>query len=235
MPPIKHVPQALTNRIKENEQKLYGQEGSISAPNPVAPVPPTAPKIPKVETPSFEHRLKQALQKPAEITEQDRERADAWGVSPDEISGFKKDILNTVAGALSPSNEEYYTRLAALGYAPEVRGTIVNDPKFAEFLAMNDGNTGRPIRTIAVEADAARDATTMAEVYAAFTQWKNSAAGSGQGTNQKTRAEYDAFLARHRTGYYSAIGKSPEEAKKRADEFKRLSDEFETARRQGRF
>src|SRR5574337_1724828 len=131
------------------------------------------------------------------ITEYDKKVAESWGVDPTELAAYRQDIVDKIMAMLPKPTEPkpaipapiapakpsepvpatpaidqgqavYLEMLNALGYGPDMRGMIVNDPKFTEFLGMIDGNTKRPIRTIAVEADAARDAVTLSEVYRAF-------------------------------------------------------------------
>ncbi len=218
------------------------------------------------------------------VTEADKKRAEELGIEPEQVAAWRQEIVESVLAQIpKPPTEPkpatpsapaksaepapatpaaadqghvaYLEMLNALGYGPEVRSTIVNDPKFAEFLGWIDGTTKRPLRTIAVEADAARDAVGMSEVYRAFLTWKNTApavteptkpshlmpsskGGPGDlNTNKKpiyTQAQVDEFQKKVKRGEYRTIGKSPEEAKKLVDEYKFYSDEFASARAEGR-
>lgn len=219
--------------------------------------------------------------KPETIDEDVQAIADELGITPEGVSRITKVILASMpkpeapaapspapaqpASQAAPSGSEppasagdttkaaYIESLDALCGGEETRAAIVNDPLFKTFLAMKDGTSQRLIREIAAEADAARDAVTMAEVYRSFTEWKASAAkenkqpshlmpaskgGPGDlNTNKKpiySRAEVDEFQRKVKSGYYRTIHMSGEEAKARTDEYKRLSDEYAAARAEGR-
>ncbi len=200
------------------------------------------------------------LKKELEITQSDRDRADAWGVEPEEIAGFKNDIVRAIeergsrpAQTDDPKRETYITTLDALVGGEDHRRATIKDPAFNQFLDMIDSNTGRAIRDIAEEADAANDAGKVAEVYQAFFHWKNGqtgkpksghlmpdtqAGGSGDlSTGRKpvyTKAQYEAFQTRVRKGEFRTHGKAPALAEKIQAEYNAWSDEFASAMREGR-
>ncbi len=201
------------------------------------------------------------LKKELEITEADRNRADAWGVEPEEIAGFKQNIVRTIeergsrpAQTDDPKRDTYITTLDALVGGEDQRRATIKNPAFNQFLDMVDSNTGRAIRDIAEEADAANDAGKVAEVYQAFFHWKNGqtghkpksgnlmpdsqGAGSGDlSTGRKplyTKAQYEAFQNRVRRGEFRTHGKAPALAEKIQAEYSAWSNEFASAMREGR-
>jgi hypothetical protein len=155
---------------------------------------------------------------------------------------------------LADTDAEYFEQLDSLAGGAAVRMAIVADPQFNVFLSLVDGSSKRVIRDIAVEADTRGDAVTMAEIYRSFTEWKALAVSKterqpghlmpdskgGQGdlnTNKKpvySQAQVNEFQARVRRHEFSGIGKTPEEARKLADEQAYWSNEFAEARKGGR-
>jgi hypothetical protein len=199
------------------------------------------------------------LKKELEITQADRERADAWGVEPEEIAGFKADILDTVEQRRSgptqdPKRSTYIQTLDALVGGEELRKATVKDPAFNQFLDMIDSTTGRVIRDIAEEADSSNNAGRMVEIYQSFSQWKNSQAGThakpghlmpnaqrGGDTDLRsgrkpiyTKTQYEAFQQRVKRGDFRTLGKHPAVAEKIQAEYNAWSDEFASAMREGR-
>ena len=147
----------------------------------------------------------------------------------------------------------YVEMLDTLVGGEGARKAIVQDPKFSEFLEMMDGGTKRVIRDIAEDANKARDAISMSEIYRAFNQWKNAVTDTNKKpshlmpssksgpddlkTNKKpiySQTQVDDFHRKVKSGYFRTIGMTADEAKRRADEYKATSDEFASARTEGR-
>ncbi len=165
---------------------------------------------------------------------------------------------------IAPEKAAYLETLDALIGGKERRIANFKDPAFLQFLntdpalgpVFKDKTTGRSIAEITYEAENNNDALTMAEIYRVFDQWKNGTTvpaasdkpashlmppqkgGSAElNTNKKpfySQAQLDAFQKRVRNHEFSGIGKTAEEAKKLADEYKLWSDEFAAARAEGR-
>jgi hypothetical protein len=160
-------------------------------------------------------------------------------------------------GGLAPERRTYLETLDALIGGEEVRDAIVKDPKFGEFLELYDGVTHRPIRSLAREADGSLNAVKMAEVYDSFLTWKNQVPAVAQPVAQPTsqlmpspkggggdiksnkkpiytEQQYEDFKRAVVRGDYRTIGKNPEEAKKIMADRDYWSEEFRTAKMEGR-
>lgn len=210
------------------------------------------------ENAQLKNRIGDPIGRPEVVVEdRHRQRADAWGIEPEEIAGLEQDIVDRIQGKKeAPDSHErttYLETLDALVGGSAERAIIVNDPTFGQFLDMIDAGTQRKIMDLAVEADTANDSTTMAEVYRAFYAWKQTPAAkestsnlmpaSSRGgqddlrTNKKpiyTQGQIDEFRHRVQRGEFRTIGKSPEDKKKVLAEFEFLSNEFDQARLDGR-
>lgn len=161
--------------------------------------------------------------------------------------------------SMSPQRKTYLETLDALIGGSEVRDAIVKDPKFPEFLDLYDGVTKRPIRSLAKEADASLLAVKMAEVYDSFLTWKQTVpavpvvpetskpasqlmpsprGGSGDIKSNKkpiyTDKQEETFRRAIIRGDYRTIGKSAEEAKQLIAAKEYWSEEFRSARMEGR-
>ena len=158
--------------------------------------------------------------------------------------------------SMSPAKRTYVETLDVLIGGWEVRESIVKDPKFNEFLSMFDGNSKRPIHELAREADDSFNAVKMAEVYTAFLDWKNlppvtatpptptsqlmpnpKGGGGDLKSNKKpiyTDQQYEDFQHAIKRGDYRTIGLNAEEAKKVIEAKAYWSEEFRTAKMEGR-
>ena len=156
---------------------------------------------------------------------------------------------------MSPVKRTYLETLDRLIGGWEVRESIVKDKKFEEFLSLFDRNSQKPIHELAREADDSFNAVTMAEVYTAFLDWKNQppvpkpstptsqlmpnpkGGSSDLKSNKKpiyTEQQYEDFKRKVTRGDYRTLHHTPEEAKKITDERDYWSEEFRTAKMEGR-
>jgi len=156
-----------------------------------------------------------------------------------------------------PARDAYIETLDALIGGSEVRDNIISDPKFAEFLDLYDAVSKKPIRSLAQTADSAKNSYGMAEIYSAFLDWRATPApvttevpkptsqlmptpksgGIELKSNQKplyTEAQYDEFKRKIVRGDFRTIGKTAEEAKKITEYQNYWSEEFRTAKMEGR-
>jgi regulator of replication initiation timing len=167
----------------------------------------------------------------------------------------EKPVKESTLDQMTPAKRTYIETLDSLIGGWEVREEIVKDPKFAEFLSMFDGNSNKPIHELAREADDSLNSVRMAEVYTAFLDWKsappvsetktptsqlmpNPKGGGGDLKSNKkpiyTEQQYDDFQRAIKRGDYRTIGLNAEEAKKVIEAKAYWSEEFRTAKMEGR-